>query len=63
MRSVFLESRYLTKPIIPKIRVMTKVTLATPNAPNALLRVDRIASDEIWVIQMILPLSAPFALT
>jgi hypothetical protein len=59
----FFESRYLTRPMIPKIRVRRKVTPATPNAPNTLPRVDRIASDGTWEIKMVLPLAAPFAVT
>ena len=58
-----MESRYLTRPMIPKMRVRIKVTPATPNAPNTLPRVGRIASDETWEIKMVLPLVAPFAVT
>ena len=54
---------YLTRPMIPKMRVRIKVTPATPNAPNTLPRVGRIASDETWEIKMVLPLVAPFAVT
>jgi hypothetical protein len=59
----FLESRYLTRPMIPKMRVRIKVTPATPNAPNILPITGRIASDETWEIKMVVPLAVPFAVT